>query len=209
VRAPVPAAVASIALAVAATPATPATSPSTAQGSPCYRQGSFPNGRGPISQNFQRADDAQDSRAADDFLLRHTCTVRRVSFMSWNPTGSARSFGVVFYSDGGGAPGERLRRFAHRAYTRSGSGRYTVVIPRTVLHPGLYWISIRANEDSSEGIWRWASTYEQRNSLPVWRNPGGARCPTWHDLFYCGYDSEEGGYGLSFTLRAAWHAGRG
>jgi len=156
-----------------------------------------------ISQNFEAALDNKDSRGADDFVLRQPCSLHKVVVTDWDPYPTTPgTFDLVIYLDGGGQPGAILRRFAHRDYSRS-EHTFSVTLPKTVLPSGIYWISVRANENSSDGYWQWAVTWDQDQNLPVWRNPGGGwgtQCPTWRTLFACGFDSEEGGYGFAFTI---------
>jgi hypothetical protein len=179
--------------------------PSNASAS-CYVQGSA-NGLGLVSQNFEAAFDAFDSRGADDFLLHSKCAVRNVTVKGdyFNGSGPADSINIVIYADGGGLPGAIIKQFADMGYTDpSGSGNFSVTLPKTVLQTGLYWISVRPNMAfSPNGEWEWSTNYNLHNNVPVWRNPGdgfGTGCITYQSVFNCGFDDEDGGQSFSFTI---------
>jgi hypothetical protein len=181
-------------------------SQSSAPGAACYVQGSA-NGLGLVSQNFEAAFDSFDSRGADDFRLNSTCTVHNVSVKGdyFNGSGPADSINVVIYKDGGGLPGAIVREFAHRAYTDpSGGGNFSIALPTTVLKPGLYWLSVRANLNfKPNGEWEWLTSYNQHNNVPVWKNTGdgfGTGCTSYQPVFDCGFDEEDGGQSFAFTI---------
>lgn len=181
-------------------------SPSSEPDSTCYVQGSA-NGLGEVSQNFEAAYDSFDSRGADDFRLTSTCTVHNVSVKGdyFNGSGPADSINVVIYRDGGGLPGAIVREFAHRAYSDpSGYGNFSIGLPATVLQPGLYWLSVRANMDyKPNGEWEWSTSYNRHNNAPVWKNTGngfGTGCTSYQPLLNCGFDEEDGGQSFSFTI---------
>lgn len=172
----------------------------------CYVQGSA-NGGGLVSQNFEAKFDDFDSRAADDFRLKTPCAVQQVTVKGdyFNGSGPADSINVIIYRDSGGLPGAILKQFADRSYTDpSGTGNFSITLPKTVLQPGLYWLSVRANMDyDSAGEWEWLTNYNLHFNVPVWRNPGdgfGTGCIDYGSVFDCGFDDEEGGQSFSFTV---------
>ncbi len=172
----------------------------------CYVQGSA-NGLGLVSQNFEPAYDTFDSRGADDFLLHSRCVVRNVTVKGdyFNGSGPADSINILIYADAGGLPGKILKQFADRAYTDpAGTGNFSIPLPKTVLQPGLYWISVRPNMDfKPNGEWEWSTSYNLHNNVPVWRNPGDGfetGCIAYESVFNCGFDDEDGGQSFSFTI---------
>ena len=172
----------------------------------CYVQG-LANGSGLVSQNFESKYDDFDSRAADDFRLKSTCTVKLVTVKGdyFNGSGPADSVNVILYRNSGGVPGTILKQFADRPYSDpSGTGNFSIPLPATVLQPGLYWVSVRANMDyDPAGEWEWLTNYSLHNNVPVWRNPGdgfGTGCIDYGSVFDCGFDDEDGGQSFAFTI---------
>jgi hypothetical protein len=142
--------------------------------STCFDQSDSDNGNGIVSQNFEAANDAFDSRGADDFKLKRTCQVKMVmiSGQYFNGTGLAQSENVTFYRDMAGVPGGVISNQKNLAGEDDGLGNFTIALDSPVgLRAGKYWVSVQVNMDFGQGgEWGWNLNNKQRGNPGVWRN---------------------------------------
>lgn len=132
------------------------------------------------SQDFDTANDAFDSVAADDFIVPagQTWTVQKVvvNGLYFNGTGPAESFNLAFYTDAAMFPGSVVAggTFTGATYTNA-AGVFTITLPSTLeLSAGTYWVSVQARMDGpSGGQWGWTNRTVTTSSPAAWKNPGG------------------------------------
>jgi hypothetical protein len=142
----------------------------------CIDQSDNDNGVGIVSQNFEAANDAFDSRGADDFKLKKTCQVKMVMVYGtyFNGTGPAASENVTFYRDMAGVPGGVISNQKNLTGEDDGLGNFTIDLKSPVgLRAGKYWVSVQINMDFGVGgEWGWNTNNKQRGNPGVWRNKG-------------------------------------
>jgi hypothetical protein len=140
----------------------------------CYAQADNDNGIGVISQNFQKAFDAYDSRGADDFTLTGNCQVNEVDVMGSYISGSGpvRSANVTVYRDFRGLPGGVSTNQEQLPVTDDGSGNLQIPLRTAVgLVAGTYFLSVQVNLSFKGGAeWGWNTNNTQRGVPAVWRN---------------------------------------
>jgi len=127
------------------------------------------------SQNFEAANDAFDSEAADDFVvpagLNWTVTTLDAQGL-YTGTGPAVDFNVVFYASSGNLPGPVVATRLAQPYTNT-SGDFAITFTQAVtLSPGTYWVGVQADLDTANGQWFWANRSVTSNQGAAWRNPG-------------------------------------
>jgi hypothetical protein len=170
---------------------TPTATPSptaTACGTLLYDQTNSA-GTGTVSQNFEAANDAFDSQAADDFVVRagSVWTIQRVNVngVYFNGAGPAASVNVTFYFNSGTLPGAAVPGGTYTNLPMTDTaGNFSVPLPTNlVLSAGTYWVSVQANLNfTPDGEWGWLDRTVQSNSPAAWQNPGGGfgfGCLTW------------------------------
>lgn len=141
----------------------------------CYSQPDNDNGVGVVSQNFDKAYDAFDSRGADDFTLTRNCQVNEVDVMGSYISGSGpvTSVNVTIYRALRGLPAGISSNQLRLPAKDDGSGDLTIPL-RTVVglvRGGTYFLSVQANLAlSSGGEWGWNTNNTQRGVPAVWRN---------------------------------------
>jgi hypothetical protein len=170
----------------------------------CYDQRINDNGNAVVSQNFEKENNAYDSRGADDFTLDTACTVTEVQVDGqYQGAGPPRSMHVTFYQDNQGTPGAVVSGQKRLSYTdETGSGSFDITLKRPVtLDPGHYWVSVKANMSfTTHGEWFW-NTNNEVNGVPAqWRNAldgFGTGCTTYTAITACVPDE---GADFSFAL---------
>src|SRR6476620_11610998 len=136
-----------------------------------------PTPGGVTSQDFEAANDAFDSFAADDFVVP--------AGQTWNITevdvsgeyslggGPAASFNVFFYQDSATLPGAVVATRALSAYS-GGANALITLSPQVTLSPGTYWVAVQSRQDfTPAGQWFWDNRAIISNSGAAWQNPGG------------------------------------
>ena len=152
-----------------------------------------PTPGGVTSQDFEPANDAFDSFAADDFVIPpgETWQITGVDVAGeyGTPPGPAESFHVFFYANAAGdLPGGLVAtRFAN-PYTGGANAVITLTSP-VILGPGTYWVSVQARQDADTvGQWFWDNRLVISNAGAAWQNPGGGfmvGCTTWDRKTTC------------------------
>jgi uncharacterized repeat protein (TIGR02543 family) len=132
-----------------------------------------PTPGGVTSQNFDAANDAFDSEAADDFVVpagvNWTVTTLDVQG-EYTAAGPVVDFNVVFYANVGNLPGSVVAARPAQAYTNT-SGDFTITFAQAVtLSPGTYWVGVQANMDLANGQWFWDNRTVSSNQGAAWRN---------------------------------------
>jgi hypothetical protein len=125
---------------------------------------------GVTSQDFEPANDAFDSVAADDLTVTRKCRARVVVAIGdyGNAPGPADSENVTFYRDGGGQPGRVIS--TETTVGEDSGGTIEMTLDRPVrLRPGrTYWVSVQINMDFGEGgQWSWWIRTPVEGSLAV------------------------------------------
>jgi uncharacterized repeat protein (TIGR02543 family) len=188
-----------------------------APGSVLYNQYNNASAGDVTSQNFEAANDAFDSEAADDFVVP--------AGQMWDITtvdaqgeltgaGPVVSFNVVFYSNNPATnlPQTVLASRPGSAFVNT-SGDFTITLTSTVtLGSGTYWIGVQANEDSSSGQWFWHNRAVTSNQGAAWRNPGngfGTGCTAFGRRATClvGTDPDQVFKLTGFAIAAPDHTG--
>jgi thymidylate kinase len=147
------------------------------------------------SQNFSpSAWDIYDDQLADDFVIptgvKWTITKVGVDGSYSNPVpgstkGPADSVNVFIYADSGGMPGTSLFSQSNIIPSKGlDTGNFELPLnPSAVLNPGIYWVSVQANENyETNGQWKWLDRTVQTNNGAAWKNPAdgfGTGCTTW------------------------------
>jgi len=142
-----------------------------------YDQTNNPGTDSITSQNFEAANNAFDSFAADDFTvpaggwLIDEVFVQGVYF---NGAGPAASVNVFFYADNGTVPGTAIASYLSLAMIDS-SGDFTIALPAPLaLAPGNYWVGVQANMSFAQGgQWGWTERTVLSFDPSAWINPGG------------------------------------
>jgi len=153
-----------------------------------YDQYDNPAGDGINSQDWEAANDANDSLAADDFVVTsgQTWTISGVDVDGgYSTTGPAASVNVFFYTNGAGdLPGTLIASRLGQTYVQGPApGDFVVTLsPAVSLNSGTYWVSVQARQDSTVGQWFWSYRSVQSNQGAAWQNPGNGfqtGCTTW------------------------------
>jgi hypothetical protein len=146
---------------------------------------------GVTSQNFDAANDAFDSEAADDFVVPagQNWTVTTFDVQGeYSGAGPAVSFNVVFYANSTNLPGAIVASRPAQAYTNT-SGDFAIAFAQAVtLSPGTYWVGVQANLDLANGQWFWDNRTVTSNQGAAWRNPGngfGTGCTAFGRKLTC------------------------
>ncbi len=146
------------------------------------------------SQKFEPAMAAFDSQAADDFVLTSgfgAIYITGVRVMGEYSAGGgpASSFNVYFYQNGAGnLPGFLMHAFMNLPYTGTPPD-FVICLPIFGIAPGIYWISVQANQDfDPSGQWFWHNRTIQTSAGAAWQNPGGGYgtgCVAWNRKSAC------------------------
>jgi hypothetical protein len=176
----------------------------------CYNQRSADSGNLIVSSNFEKANNAVDSQAADDFKLSTTCNLKTTAvdggyFNANGPApGPADSVNVTFYKNKNGKPGVVIKTFKGLAFNDpDGTGSFKVKTKIT-LDPGHYWISVQPNINftNTSSEWGWAINTAIKGAEARWQNPKdgfGTGCTSYASIGKCiGVDGD-----LSFSLTPA------
>ncbi|MFC2093996.1 T9SS type A sorting domain-containing protein [Bacteroidota bacterium] len=168
-----------------------------------YDQMDNPGAGSITSQNFEAANDINDSFAADDFALMDvTWSIMSVDVIGayFNGSGPATSVNVWFYSSNGagGLPVDTVYT-ALNVIPSAGlaDGSFSIPLPvPAVLNEGWYWLCVQANMDLiTGGQWGWTERTAQWFSESAWKNPGGGWgticTPSWgYRVSDCGVDTD-------------------
>jgi hypothetical protein len=180
-----------------------------------YGQRDNDNGVGIVSQNFTDAGgalDIYDNQGADNFKIQNKGIVKKVIVdgIYFNGPGPAESIHVTFYKNAGTSTGSVVKDVPAASYTDStGTGTFTVSIPKTTLKAGKYWVSVYVNmafNSGATGEWGWLTNNTVRGAPSVWQNPGNGfstGCTTYQVTTTC-IPSGEGG-DFSFALVGKGH----
>jgi hypothetical protein len=146
-----------------------------------------PTPGGVTSQDFEAANDAFDSFAADDFVVPagQTWNVNQVVVVGEYSVGGgpAAGFNVFFYNDAATLPGTQVASRPSSAFVNA-AGTFTISLATPVSLPaGTYWVSVQSRQDfTPAGQWFWDNRAVISNSGAAWQNPGGGfavGCTTW------------------------------
>jgi hypothetical protein len=147
------------------------------------------------SQDFEPANDALDSQAADDFVVPagQIWSITGVDADGeYDASGPAASVHVYFYANGGGnLPGTLLASRTSNPYANGpGAGDFLITLSSpVVLSAGTYWLSVQARQDlGPAGRWFWHNRTVQSNAGAAWQNSGGDPglfCSSWKRRNIC------------------------
>ncbi len=159
----------------------------------CYTQMDADNGVSIVSQNFEAAFDAYDTRGADDFTLTRDCVVRRIDVAGayLNGFGPAASENVTIYRNNGGLPGSVISNQTDLPGIDDGTGNLRIALsnPVPLLAQHTYIVSVQVNMDfSTGGEWGWSTNNTQRGYPASWRNNQdgfGTGCAHFTPLLTC------------------------
>jgi len=141
------------------------------------------------SQDFESANDDEDSTAADDFTVPsgESWSIDRVDVLgSWfgGTGGPAAISRVRLYEASGTLPGSPI--FTELSSPADGGVSPSFSLPVSgapALPTGHYWVSVQAIMDENpSGRWLWAGTEVQFGDPAAWQNPGdgfGKGCTTF------------------------------
>ena len=172
----------------------------------CARQDDNDNGVGVISQNFEADFDNYDSRGADDFTLKRSCTVSEVDVNGayFTGIGPAVSLHVTFYRDNGGTPGARVANQNDLDYRDpSGLGNFKIPLGRAGDVPARHVLGGGQGQHRLPGRRRVGLEHQQhgaRQQRPVEERPGRLRhraVRTYAEVLACLGD---GGQGPDFSF---------
>lgn len=159
--------------------------PAGPEGSVLYDQNNNPGATSITSQNFEAANDAFDTAAADDFVVPggFVWDVDNVDVVGlyFNGPGPVASVDVNFYADAAGLPGA-LECARPGVIPIDTAGSFDITFAACSLAAGTHWVSVIANMDFTPGgQWGWSERAVQSFSPSAWQNPGGgfASCTTW------------------------------
>jgi hypothetical protein len=110
-----------------------------------------PTPGGVTSQDFEAANDAFDSFAADDFVVPagQTWNVNQVVVVGEYSVGGgpAAGFNVFFYNDAATLPGTQVASRPSSAFVNA-AGTFTISLATPVSLPaGTYWVSVQSRQD--------------------------------------------------------------
>jgi hypothetical protein len=167
------------------------------------------SGTGILSTNFQTSFDTFDCAAADDFEVPKSrrWTIKEVDVTGnyGESVGPADSVDVAIYRNSHGHPGGLVARYDDLAYTDPLFGSFRIVIPKTRLGHGTYWVSVVANMNYFvTGDWQWEQAREVHGHPPQWQNPGDGfetGCTTWSEEAACA-DTAEGDHFFALKGRS-------
>ena len=154
-----------------------------------YDQINSPASFNVTSQDFETANNASDSFAADDFVVPagQTWTVNQVEVVGsyFNGAGPAASVNIAFYANtGSNLPGSPVAGCSYLGAAYSGGANFNVTLPTAcVLSSGTYWVSVQSRQDfAPAGQWGWNNRLAAANNGAAWQNPGNGfstGCTTW------------------------------
>ena len=160
-------------------------------GATCFSQGTKLDQSAVSSQNFEKANDAFDDMAADDFKVgKAGCKITKVSVAGFYSSGTADSENVTFYANKGGKPGATVKTFANKAGTDD-AGTFVIKLGKKgiSLKKGTYWVSVQINMDAGTAInqWYWATAKDGTGADAMWQNPkdGFGVCKKWDSILTC------------------------
>jgi hypothetical protein len=147
-----------------------------------------------LSQNFEAAQDANDSLTADDFVVpAEGWTLDRITASGQVNTGSSLpddvTINIWFYANDTNLPGDKVCGYEFVRDAEIWDTNLTIVLPHVcVLDAGTYWVSVQVNLDSGVNRWGWNTTTTVANNGAAFQNPGdglGTGCTTWTDIGTC------------------------
>jgi hypothetical protein len=189
-----------------------------APGSVLYNQYNNASSGDVTSQNFEAANDAFDSEAADDFVVPagQMWDITTVDVQGdYSGSGPVVTFNVVFYSNNPATnlPGAALATRLASGYVDT-SGDFAITLTSSVtLGSGAYWVGVQANMDlASGGQWFWHNRSVTSNQGAAWRNPGngfGTGCTAFGRRTTClgGTDPDQVFSLTGFAITAPDHSG--
>lgn len=175
----------------------------------CYDQHVGDGTTGIASQNFQPRLDSYDSRGADDFTLQAPCTVKQVLVDGLYGLGHAtvRSMHVTFYRNDDGTPGQVISGQLRAPFRESRVDQtfFITLLRPVTLQAGHYWVSVKANMNSTlQWGWFWLTNKTVRGLPSQWRNGGdgfGTGCTTYTETTTC-FAPGHGDGDFSFALKS-------
>jgi hypothetical protein len=187
--------------------------PATARSEVLFNSTPTPGGTHPIVQDFETAQNAFDTEAADDFTVPAGQTwapqrafVDGVKIGGSGP-GTTNIVNVAIYNSAGTLPAAGPPLYSAQVTSDPGTAYpdFDVPLPAApVLGPGTYWFSAQARMDAGPmgtDVWSWGETPFQLGSGAVYRNPGdgyGTGCTTFTPLITC--SNAASGPDLAFRL---------
>ncbi|MBK5214728.1 MAG: T9SS type A sorting domain-containing protein [Flavobacteriaceae bacterium] len=163
---------------------------------------SIPDGAGGVtSQDFEAANDAYDSFAADDFVapaggVSYICEVAITGIITGGGLLADPNSAIVlrvFDDTGAGTPGTQLFTETFPGTTDANNDGSFILEP-TVLFPLTgsthYWLSVQVSMDFGlGGQWFWDTAGDANDDIFAWQNPGGGfgmGCAVWSPHTVCG-----------------------
>jgi uncharacterized repeat protein (TIGR01451 family) len=181
-----------------------------------YDQLSSPAGNGAPDQNFEAAQDAFDSEAADDFVVTDAGGWDITGINTVGTTGAAggATVDVTFHANAPGGGDPDLPGAAECTYAAlvpgDIGGSLTITLPSTCsLAQGTHWVAIVVNQNfGTHGQHFWANRTVQNGSEGVFRNPAngfGTGCTTFTPQTICGVG---GGAAPDFLFQVVGQVGQ-
>jgi len=151
---------------------------------------------GVISQNFEAANNANDNRAADDFVLPPdvlwSITSIDVAGQYLSGANTLDSVTIWFFADSGANTPGGLAYTGTFNPSGADTGNLGIALTPSALLAGQghYWLSVQVNKNSATGFWLWREHSGAQNHAPsVWQNPGDGyhipSCTTWQPRAVC------------------------
>jgi hypothetical protein len=169
-----------------------------------YDQTDSPAGAGFTSQVFEPASSAFDCRAGDDFTVPAPDVEWDIAGIvvlgAYLGSGPTPLIDVEVFTDGGSIPSSTalcsyIGLQAGVDFTDDGNGNLDIALPTLCVAPaGDYWLSVRADMDSTVGQWLWVERTTQSGASFAWENPGdgfGTGCVSWTPAGGCGASSPD------------------
>lgn len=162
-----------------------------------YSQLDNPSGNGVPDQDFEPANDAYDSIAADDFVVTDPSgwTIQQVSTVGTTGTAGGSTVDVTIHANSVGGGDPDLPGAAECTYTGltpvDTTGSFVITLPTScIVGPGTHWVSIQTNQSfAANGQHFWSNRSTQTGSEGVWMNPSngfGTGCATFTPQTTCG-----------------------
>ncbi len=145
------------------------------------------------SQDFEAANDDQDSVGADDFVVPADTrwVVESLDvFGNYSGPGPAESVDVTFHADQATFPGTALCEYSALTPTDDLEGIFLIDLPAPCdLDAGTYWVSVQSNQNSqTNGFWAFELVSAQTGNGGAWQNPldgWGTGCTSWDRVADC------------------------
>jgi len=163
-----------------------------------YSQLDNPAGNGVPDQDFEAANDAYDSIAADDFVVTDPSgwTIQQLTTVgTYTGPGPAASVDVTFHANSVGGGDPDLPGAATCTYTGLApvdtTGSFVINLPTPcILGPGTYWVAVQTNQDyATAGQHFWSNRTTHTGSESVWMNAANGfvtGCTTFTPQTTCG-----------------------